>query len=171
MMILVALVSAGVLAVILGLTLREERHVERANRPTGTVAAVWDGPERRQHPRYRFSCPLRYRQSVTGTTHSLTHARVWNVSSGGLALRLPERLARGTQLEFEVVWQSQGQPFCGRGEVMWSRELRRLHVLAPRVFLTGLKFREVSPNELTTLHQLLTTAQLNAQPSAQGNGA
>ena len=147
---LVALVAAGFLTTVFYLVVREESRLKRERIPRGMTEAVWDGRERRQYPRWLFSCPLQYRIAATASLGAAMQAHVWDVSRGGIAIRLPERLPPGACIECEIM-PAGGAPIHAQGEIRWMRELPRAHALKPREFLAGVQFKQIEPSELTRL--------------------
>lgn len=145
----VALLAAGVLIAIFCLIKREELALRRATHPHGTAEAIWSGRERRQHPRYVLSCAVRYRVQAAARPGQ-AQAHVWDVSMGGVALRLRERVAPGARLDLEIML-AETPAIRAQADVRWSRELPRQHLLAPREFLTGTQFVGVPAQDLSRL--------------------
>ena len=135
---------------MLALVMREEMRLKQAIAPRGTVEAVWDGRNRRRHPRHQLSCPVQYRLYPSETEDTATRARAWDTGAGGVAVRLPERLAPGAWLELDILAEP-GATVRAQGEVRWTRELPRAHPLKPREFLTGLQFLNITPEAVARL--------------------
>lgn len=146
----VALLAAALLVAVFLWVRHEERLHQQASVPTGRVAAVWDGRERREHQRWAFSCPVRYHVHPDTAEEPALQAHIWDVSVGGVAARLPERLAPGAWVDLEMVPET-GVAVKARGEVRWNRELPRVHPLKPREFLTGIQFQAASAQDVERL--------------------
>lgn len=157
----VMLVMLVVIAVILTLggilflIVREERALKGDAAPRGTLEALWDGTDRREHPRWLLSCPIRYRIYPNDVRETQSQAQTLDAGAGGIAARIPERLASGVWLELEIALQNE-PPIRTIGEVRWSRELLRTSPLAPREFLIGINFRTIS---VTDIERLRAAAQ------------
>ena len=150
---LLVLVVVMVLGLILFLVMREERILKSGAVPQGILEAIWDGTDRRNHPRWLFSCPIRYRIYPNDVREQKTEACAQDASRGGIAARMPERLASGVWLELELMLP-QGSAIRAMGEVRWSRELVRAHAFAPREFLTGIFFSKVTDTDVARLLEL-----------------
>lgn len=142
-----------VLALILFVVMREERILKNAVAPRGTLEAVWNGTDRRQHPRWFFSCPIHYRIYPNDVREQKAEAEVQDAGRGGIAARMPERLASGVWLEMEIIIAN-SPVIRAMGEVRWSRELLRAHAFAPREFLTGIYFNKVAETDVSRLIDL-----------------
>ena len=151
-MIVALAISAMALALgaILFLVIREERVIKHAATPQGTLEAVWNGTDRRQHPRWLVSCPFRYRVYPHDAREHAAQAVVQDAGRGGIAVRMPEHLASGVWLEMDIIIP-QAPALRAMGEVRWSRELLKAHALAPREFLTGIHFSKVADVDVSRL--------------------
>lgn len=160
LLLVIGLLAAGILVAMLTLVMREETHLKRSLAPQGTVEAVWDGRNRRQHRRYLCTCPVQYRLYPSDAGEASVHAQARDASHGGMAVRLPERLAQGAWLELDIITGS-GAVIRAQGEVRWARELPRPHPLKPREFLTGIQFLHIAPHDIT---RLITVVQQHKEP-------
>lgn len=142
-----------VLGAIFFVVMREERILKHTAAPQGILEAVWDGTDRRHHPRWLLTCPIRYRLYPNDVREQKTEAQTQDASRGGMAARMPERLASGVWLELELMLP-QGAAIRAMGEVRWSRELMRAHAFAPREFLTGIFFSKITDMDITRLVEL-----------------
>ena len=158
------LVFAVGLIIILVVVVREERRRHRLFEPRGRMEAAWGGEERRRHPRIRCAGIVRYhREEALKPPAGDTTAPLFDVSLGGIAARLPERLPPGLLIACEIVAQHR-ETIHGRGEVRWRKEVRRSHLRAPREFLTGIQFRDIDPSDVSRWQALV-----QQQQSASGN--
>ena len=164
MALCVAILFVVVLAGVLWLVLHEEQARRQATTPQGTLEALWrGGAERRQHPRAEISCVVKYRvlpAMPTAEARDMTRGtvgRLHDASPGGMAARLPERLIPGLLLECEIIPRRR-KPIFARGEVRWTKEIRRIHLTKRREFLTGIQFRDITPEHMARLHMHIRQA-------------
>src|SRR3989338_9035460 len=114
--LVVVLLAAAFLAAILFVVMREEMALKQAMTPRCTVEAVWHGEDRRQAPRQSLTCPLQYRLYPSNAGEVAAQAHVWDTGAGGIAVRLPERLAPGAWLELEIIADERAR-LQAKGEV------------------------------------------------------
>jgi c-di-GMP-binding flagellar brake protein YcgR len=125
---------------------QETQETKEAKRHYGTVDF-----ERRKHPRVKLSLTLEYSRidsSMKQTGHTS------NASKGGLEIYLSEQMEVGDQLRLKVFFSS-GDELKSIGvvaEVVWT-DLRLGEAWGE--YRSGVKFIEISPEDLQTLKDFL----------------
>ena len=152
-LMVVGLIVAAGLMVLLFMVMREERTVKQNGAAKGIVEALWDGQDRRQHPRWKLSCPMRYRLYPGHERDHDVIAKVEDAGNGGIAARLPESLATGVWLECDIT-PAYGVVIRVRGEVRWSKEIPHHPSIKQREFMTGIQFHSIPPADLQRLIEL-----------------
>jgi len=118
--------------------------------------------EKRKYPRFSANFPVRY-----STTDSFfKSARVANASEGGLLVCLPEKMHIGQQLALKLIFLSRSGLDIVETvvQVIWMGiHLRKDWTWDYR---TGVKFEDISPEDMTTLKNFLTSLAPKPSPAS-----
>jgi c-di-GMP-binding flagellar brake protein YcgR len=109
--------------------------------------------ERRKHPRVKISLTLEYFRIDSSLKQT---GRTSNASEGGLEIYVSEQLEVGDQLKLKVFFSSGGelQSVDVVAEVVWT-DLRLGEAWGE--YRSGVKFIEISPEDLQKLKDFLVT--------------
>jgi c-di-GMP-binding flagellar brake protein YcgR len=118
--------------------------------------------EKRKYPRFSADFPVKY-----STTNSFfKSARVDNASEGGLLVCLPEKMHIGQQLALKLIFLSRSGLDIVETvvQVIWMGiHLRKDWTWDYR---TGVKFEDISPEDMTTLKNFLTRLAPKPSPAS-----
>lgn len=106
--------------------------------------------ERRRYPRFSIDLPIEYLRLPSSEKRQ---ARVSNISEGGLMIYVPEKLEIGQQLRVKIFFLVEPNLTAMEviGEVVWID----LSLEEGNEYRSGLKFIEVSPDDLGKLKNFL----------------
>ncbi len=106
--------------------------------------------ERRRHPRFSIDLPIEYFRMPSPEKKQ---ARASNISEGGIMIYVPERLEIGQQLRVKIYFLADPSLTAMEviGEVVWID----LCLEEGNEYRSGLKFIEVSPDDLSILKDFL----------------
>lgn len=106
--------------------------------------------ERRKYPRFSIDLPIEYYRLPSAEKRP---ARVSNISEGGLMIYVPEKLTIGQQLRVKIFFLAEPNLAAMEaiGEVVWID----LCLEEGNEYRSGLKFIEVSPDDLKRLKNFL----------------
>ena len=109
--------------------------------------------ERRKFPRFSVDLPIEY-QRIDKPTGS--HGRALDISEGGLLIYFPERMEIGQHLRLRLFFSigSKLSTIELLSEVAWVE----IHIGGDwGDFRTGVRFVDISPDDMTKLKNLLTS--------------
>lgn len=106
--------------------------------------------ERRRYPRFSIDLPIEY---YLLPSPEKRQARVSNISEGGIMIYVPEKLAIEQQLQVKIFFPTEPNLTTMEviGEVVWID----LCLEEGNEYRSGLKFIEVSPDDLKRLKNFL----------------
>lgn len=127
---------------------QETQEGKEAKRRYGTVDF-----ERRKYPRVKISLTIEYSRIDSSMKQT---GRTSNASEGGLEIYLPEPMEVGDQLKLKVffTWGDELKSINAVAEVVWT-DLRLGEAWGE--YRSGVKFIEISPEDLQTLKDFLLT--------------
>jgi hypothetical protein len=143
-----------VLALILGITLKEEV-MARKGITHGIANKYWTLREKRRFVRFQEDIKIRYNR--IGYETSQDNTKVQNVSRKGLCISTYEKLKKNDALDVEIEVPGFSKPVRLTGSVMWVKELRSPDKDGRRMFYTGMKFKRISPGSEAILIAHLNT--------------
>ena len=105
--------------------------------------------DRRQFVRLGLQLNAEYELLGSGAAHS---ALTRNLGGGGVSLFTEQRLASGTMLRVRLTLPGRPRPIAFTGEVIWSGALLLEDRDAPpRAFETGIRFVDITPEDLVLI--------------------
>jgi len=119
-------------------------------------------PEKRKYPRFSANFPVKY-----STTDSFfKSAQAANASEGGLLVCLPEKMHIGQQLALKLFFPSRSGLNIVETvvQVIWMGI--RLRKDWTWDYRTGVKFEDISPEDMTTLKNFLTSLAPKPLPAS-----
>jgi hypothetical protein len=129
-----------VLALILGITLKEEV-MARKGITHGIANKYWTLREKRRFVRFQEDIKIRYNRIGYETSQDNTK----------------EKLKKNDALDVEIEVPGFSKPVRLTGSVMWVKELRSPDKDGRRMFYTGMKFKRISPGSEAILIAHLNT--------------
>lgn len=108
--------------------------------------------EKRKSPRANIFCKI---STIFGERLLVLNSYTENISDGGVKVILEQKLHVSTEVDLELTLADHKPAIKCKGQIVWSDEIASDEPERHYIFDTGIKFTQISPEDLRSVNELV----------------